>query len=104
MLSTERLQVIYIYRQYLSLNNLQWLICHKTQTNQTNSIHCGWACIYVSIFIILSVAKMILHSQPISAVGVQVSLNPSILNVKIHDRQDLFAWRNSVFQLHISLN
>ena len=24
-----------MYKQDLSLNNLQWLICHKTQPNQT---------------------------------------------------------------------
>ena len=27
-----------LYKEDLSLNNLQWLICHKTQqTNQTNN-------------------------------------------------------------------
>ena len=25
---------IYMYKEYLALNNLQWLICHKTQPNQ----------------------------------------------------------------------
>ena len=25
---------IYIYKEVLTLNNLQWLICHKTQPNQ----------------------------------------------------------------------
>ena len=26
---------VYMYKQDLTLNNLQWLICHKTQQNQT---------------------------------------------------------------------
>ena len=28
---------IYVYKEDLTLNNLQWLICHKTQPNQTLS-------------------------------------------------------------------
>ena len=31
------LQIIYlifVYKEDVSLNNLQWLICHKTQPNQ----------------------------------------------------------------------
>ena len=27
--------LIYMYKQDLALNNLQWLICHETQPNQT---------------------------------------------------------------------
>ena len=37
MLSTEFLEIIYsiyMYKKDLALNNLQWLICHKTQPNQ----------------------------------------------------------------------
>ena len=26
--------LLYIYKVELALNNLQWLICHKTKTNQ----------------------------------------------------------------------
>ena len=26
--------LIYMYKQYLALNNLLWLICHKTKPNQ----------------------------------------------------------------------
>ena len=26
--------LIYMYKEDLALNNLQWLICHKTQPNQ----------------------------------------------------------------------
>ena len=26
---------MYMYKQYLALNNLQWLICHKTKPNPT---------------------------------------------------------------------
>ena len=30
-----RLQIIYnVYKEDLALNNLQWLICYKTQPNQ----------------------------------------------------------------------
>ena len=28
--------LLYMYKEYLALNNLQWLICHKTQTNQNS--------------------------------------------------------------------
>ena len=28
------LYLIYMYKENLALNNLQWLICHKTQPNQ----------------------------------------------------------------------
>ena len=31
---------IYMYKEDLALNNLQWLICHKTQPNQTELIQC----------------------------------------------------------------
>ena len=27
--------LMYMYREDLALNNLQWLICHKTKRNQT---------------------------------------------------------------------
>ena len=30
----EIIHLIYVYKKDLSLNNLQWLICHKTQPNQ----------------------------------------------------------------------
>ncbi len=29
--------LIYMYKEDLALNNLQWLICHKTQPNPTQS-------------------------------------------------------------------
>ena len=28
-----------MYKEYLALNNLQWLICHKIQPNQTKPNH-----------------------------------------------------------------
>ena len=35
--------LIYMYKENLSLNNLQWLICHKTQPYQTNlAFHFYW--------------------------------------------------------------
>ena len=30
--------LIYLYKMDLASNNLQWLICHKAQPNQTNQI------------------------------------------------------------------
>ena len=33
-LFTNHIYLIYMYKEYLALNNLQWLICHKTQPNQ----------------------------------------------------------------------
>ena len=32
---TNHIYLIYLSKQDLALNNLQWLICHKTQPNQT---------------------------------------------------------------------
>ena len=31
---TNPIFLIYMYKEDLALNNLQWLICHKTQPNQ----------------------------------------------------------------------
>ena len=31
---TQPNQIIYMYKEDLALNNLQWLICHKTKPNQ----------------------------------------------------------------------
>ena len=31
---TNHIYLIYMYKEDLALNNLQWLICHKTQQNQ----------------------------------------------------------------------
>ena len=31
---TNHIYLIYMYKEDLALNNLQWLICHKTQPNQ----------------------------------------------------------------------
>ena len=32
---TNHMYLIYMYKLDLALNNLQWLICHKTRPNQT---------------------------------------------------------------------
>ena len=32
---SQTVYLIYMYKEDLVLNNLQWLICHKTQPNQT---------------------------------------------------------------------
>ena len=34
---TNHIYLIYMYKQDLALNNLQWFICHKTEPNQTFS-------------------------------------------------------------------
>ena len=34
-MSLEIIYLIYMYKKDLVLNNLQWLICHKTKPNQT---------------------------------------------------------------------
>ena len=42
MLSTKcvnKSYVYYIYKDDLALNNQKWLICHKTQPNQTKQEH-----------------------------------------------------------------
>ena len=31
---TRHIYLIYLYKEDLALNNLQWLICHKTKPNQ----------------------------------------------------------------------
>ena len=33
-MSIEIIFFVYMYKEDLALNNLQWLICHKTQPNQ----------------------------------------------------------------------
>ena len=35
--------LVYMYKEDLALNNLQWLICHKTQPNQI--IYIKYICI-----------------------------------------------------------
>ena len=32
---TNHIYLIYMYKQDLALNNLQWMICYKTKSNQT---------------------------------------------------------------------
>ena len=42
---------IYMYKIDLALNNLQWLICHKTKSNQTNQVTSAyiiWFLIFLS--------------------------------------------------------
>ena len=38
--------LIYMYKEYLALNNLQWLICYKT--NPTQIIHIQYLCINIT--------------------------------------------------------
>ena len=38
-LKTLIIYLIYMYKKDLALNNLQWLICHKSQPNQILYIH-----------------------------------------------------------------
>ena len=40
-----------MYKQDLALNNLQWLICHKTQINQTNHVSFKtWTRFFLTVF------------------------------------------------------
>ena len=34
-MTLQNIYLIYMYKKNLTLNNLQWLVCHKTQPNQT---------------------------------------------------------------------
>ena len=34
--------LIYTYKEDLALNNLQWLMCHKTKSNQTQPVDLGF--------------------------------------------------------------
>ena len=40
---TKHMYLIYVYKEGLALNNLQWLICHKPNQNKSYIFH-----IYVS--------------------------------------------------------
>ena len=35
---TNHIYLIYMYKLDLALNNLEWLICHKTKPNQTKIV------------------------------------------------------------------
>ena len=37
-MSTNHIYLIYMYKPDLALNNLEWLICHQTKSNQTKLI------------------------------------------------------------------
>ena len=39
----EIINLIYMYKKDLALNNLQWLICHKIKHNQTKNVF-GFFC------------------------------------------------------------
>ena len=52
-----RLEIM--YKEDLTLNNLQWLICHKTQPNQTNVFY-GISTL-IGYLILNTVSTYILH-------------------------------------------
>ena len=39
-MSLQIIYLIYMEKEDLALNKQQWLICHKTKPNQSNSIEC----------------------------------------------------------------
>ena len=41
-----------MYKEDLALNNLQWLICHKTQLNQFNKGIRRNVCVYARIYML----------------------------------------------------
>ena len=59
---TNHIYLIYINKPDLALNNLQWLICHKTKTNQTKQVSSFKYC-YLVLFVIkcLSALSSIAH-------------------------------------------
>ena len=42
-----------MYKEYLALNNLQWLICHKTQPNRTLA-----TCVTIMLTKIIEILKV----------------------------------------------
>ena len=46
-MSTNHIYLIYMYKLNLGLNNLQWLICHRTKSNQT-FLHESGFCICIT--------------------------------------------------------
>ena len=56
--------LIYMYEEDLALNNLQWLVFHKTQTNQITHAHIF--IFYLFIFLLYNVWKRMWYSVLIS--------------------------------------
>ena len=63
------IEYIYMYKQDLALNNLQWLICHKTQPNQTKPNHLFNIYIYKEDLTLNNLQWLICHkTQPINQI------------------------------------
>ena len=56
--------LIYMYKQDLVLNNLQWLICHKTKPNQITNI--------IIIIIIIIIILFLRFFTPVFARGLSL--------------------------------
>ena len=50
-----------MYKEDLALNNLQWLICHKTQPNQTESTPVFLFLFYLYIYIYIYITHIIIN-------------------------------------------
>ena len=59
-----------MYKQALALNNLQWLICHKTQTDKFDSI-CS---IFLSLKMQISLSLIFRHLIVVSLLVINVEL------------------------------
>ena len=57
----EIIYLIYIYKEDLALNNLQWLTCHKTKRNQTKP---NIFCLTIRPSTFLCVAAVTLAQSP----------------------------------------
>ena len=53
--------LIYMYKEYLAVNNLQWLICHKTKPNQTKPNFIYLICMYKKDLALNNLQWLICH-------------------------------------------
>ena len=66
---TNDIYLIYMYKQDLALNNLQWLICHKTKPNQTKPF------IFLSMTFVLDILRSLIFNSEKFYVYFQASYN-----------------------------
>ena len=50
-----------MYKEYLAVNNLQWLICHKTKPNQTKPNFIYLICMYKKDLALNNLQWLICH-------------------------------------------
>ena len=71
----EIIYLIYMYKKYLALNNLRWLICHKTKPNLRTWIAgiCAaiWKCVCGCQVILISTLPLPIKCNPLFITGLQ---------------------------------